>query len=323
MGKSGHEKHMSFCPKCGYDQSGEIATWESACPLDGQCPECGIEFAWVNVIRPQQEIVRWYIEHAPSLCSMIWRTPKTLLMLAWPIWFWNRLDILKRVSIFKLLVWSVLVLSCVHLLVAITNAYNSWFHSNWFIGQPTFVQFIKQHQWHEYPDLLVNGMVYPYFVASNSSKQPWWMWDFEVFWSEAWYEYFVRQIVFPVGVVLLWCVVLLAIPQSRRIAKIRKAHFSRAIILSVLMIALSYELNYLYIMLYNLGFIPQFMYWHTQLWIMRLAIVWQLLFWGSAVVIGWQIRPWKLMVILGSIAALLGGAALKMYTFLAYAQSSM
>ncbi len=40
------------CPKCGYDQSGEIATWESQCPLEGRCPECGFDFVWADVMDP-------------------------------------------------------------------------------------------------------------------------------------------------------------------------------------------------------------------------------------------------------------------------------
>ena len=39
------------CPRCGYDLSGEIATWTEACPVRGLCTECGLEFAWGEGIR--------------------------------------------------------------------------------------------------------------------------------------------------------------------------------------------------------------------------------------------------------------------------------
>ncbi|MEX2219575.1 MAG: hypothetical protein WD749_12550 [Phycisphaerales bacterium] len=42
------------CPRCGYDQSGVVASWNTsappACPLDGVCTECGLEFRWADLI---------------------------------------------------------------------------------------------------------------------------------------------------------------------------------------------------------------------------------------------------------------------------------
>lgn len=43
-------RHTPRCPRCGYDQSGEVQTWRSACPLHGRCPECGLEFRWRYVL---------------------------------------------------------------------------------------------------------------------------------------------------------------------------------------------------------------------------------------------------------------------------------
>lgn len=34
------------CPRCGYDFSGAVASWDTACPLTGVCSECGYEFDW-------------------------------------------------------------------------------------------------------------------------------------------------------------------------------------------------------------------------------------------------------------------------------------
>ena len=42
------------CPKCRYDFAGEFEAWRESCPLRGQCPECGFEFAWVDLLgKPQ------------------------------------------------------------------------------------------------------------------------------------------------------------------------------------------------------------------------------------------------------------------------------
>ena len=39
-----------LCPRCAYDLSGTIAAWTDRCPLEGQCAECGLEFAWDRVL---------------------------------------------------------------------------------------------------------------------------------------------------------------------------------------------------------------------------------------------------------------------------------
>jgi hypothetical protein len=56
------------CPRCGYDQAGEIARWEvadpPACPLHGQCTECGLGLEWRLVMRPELQVPLWFIETA-------------------------------------------------------------------------------------------------------------------------------------------------------------------------------------------------------------------------------------------------------------------
>lgn len=41
------------CPRCGYDQSGLIATWSDHCPTAGLCSECGLSFYWSTVLNPE------------------------------------------------------------------------------------------------------------------------------------------------------------------------------------------------------------------------------------------------------------------------------
>jgi hypothetical protein len=54
--------HRPTCPRCGYDQTGIVASWEDSCPLDGICSECGLEFAWKSVLSPKIVVPRWYVE---------------------------------------------------------------------------------------------------------------------------------------------------------------------------------------------------------------------------------------------------------------------
>jgi len=52
------------CPRCGYDLSGIAASWKGACPLEGRCSECGLEFEWADVMSPRRLIQQWSFEHA-------------------------------------------------------------------------------------------------------------------------------------------------------------------------------------------------------------------------------------------------------------------
>ncbi|MFG0252665.1 MAG: hypothetical protein ACF8NJ_07335, partial [Phycisphaerales bacterium JB038] len=55
---------VPLCPRCGYDLRGTAFAWEEVCPLEGICPDCGHEFAWVNVFRRRRH---------PSLLEHQWR----------------------------------------------------------------------------------------------------------------------------------------------------------------------------------------------------------------------------------------------------------
>ena len=37
------------CPRCGYDQRGEVSQWTNRCPMTGTCNECGLELCWSQV----------------------------------------------------------------------------------------------------------------------------------------------------------------------------------------------------------------------------------------------------------------------------------
>ena len=67
-----------ICPKCGYDQSGEITTWVTQCPLEGTCPECGYALYWSDVVNPSRIRLPWFVEHAESKRGLLRRTIPTL-----------------------------------------------------------------------------------------------------------------------------------------------------------------------------------------------------------------------------------------------------
>jgi len=57
------------CPRCQYNQSGTVAAWPTdavgaACPLQGRCPECGLDFACRDVLNINRHDNPNFYEHA-------------------------------------------------------------------------------------------------------------------------------------------------------------------------------------------------------------------------------------------------------------------
>lgn len=101
------------CPRCGYDQSGAVAAWEKieppACPLDGVCSECGLGFAWVDVLRPGRHIVRGFYEHAGGPWQQAVWALRTLWWAVLPWRFWSRVTLEHAPVPRRILLWPVLV----------------------------------------------------------------------------------------------------------------------------------------------------------------------------------------------------------------------
>ncbi|MEL6328465.1 MAG: hypothetical protein AAFR38_02290 [Planctomycetota bacterium] len=76
-----------LCPRCGYDQSGIVATWETECPLEGVCTECGhaflIQDAFGRSTNP-----RWYAE-SPTAKPIASVVPTLWMLFARPVRFWE------------------------------------------------------------------------------------------------------------------------------------------------------------------------------------------------------------------------------------------
>lgn len=315
MIKRDQPQSIPICPKCGYDQSGEIATWESACPIEGTCPECGLEFEWADVFDPVLNDLSWYSEHAKSIWAMIWRTPRTCFRLAYPVRFWREVGVSKRVSPWRLLGWAIVCVVSVHLMVSIPNGIRAWNEQNW-SGKNTFAGHYQSFGVYGVADLVFDGLAYPYFNAVPALAWNGPVLQIEHGWIGSWYQELWIPLGFQFGFVTLWLVVMFAIPQTRNLMQLRGAHIFRATVLSVLVMLLSFEVTRLNFAIYRVsGFGYYYFSWLNRM-LVPVAVLWQLLFWGSAVAVGWRVKPWRLLVVLGSIAALLGGLALRIYIFL-------
>ncbi len=61
------------CPSCGYDLTGAVTGWITACPLGGACPECGQGFEWSQILGRRRLAAPLfdYARRRPSLHSFI------------------------------------------------------------------------------------------------------------------------------------------------------------------------------------------------------------------------------------------------------------
>ena len=314
------QNQRSICPKCGYDQSGIIDTWNDQCPMTGRCSECGLSFAWRDVFDPLLNDLYWYAEHARSNRAMIRRTPGTLVRLLNPIQFWNEVDVAKPIKLRTLAVWVLLTIITTHVLVSIPLGIGLWGRSTSSWGSLTILEYIDQYSLYGIAELTLDALFDPAMRTWISTRGgSGYSLRFQAGQRHLIYAILIKPIVFQVGFVMLWTTVLVAIPYTRRVTKVRAKHVIRAILLSVLMLGLSFEFTRLiYGIMMWMGF-----YWNgfavARIYriVVPVLVLWQLIYWSSVISIGWRVQPWRLLVVLGTIAALLGGFALRVYVFLA------
>jgi hypothetical protein len=99
------------CPRCGYDQRGVIATWEESCPLAGVCTECGLEFVWCEVLRPEKFEPRWCIEFEPRVRRLPLAALRTYFRSFVPWQFWSRLKMSDAIHWRRLALYVALLLA--------------------------------------------------------------------------------------------------------------------------------------------------------------------------------------------------------------------
>lgn len=68
------------CPRCGHDVRGETLAWVDACPLEGRCGECGLDFAWRMLLGRRGQVPSWSVEGSGFWSRAIRRVPRQILM---------------------------------------------------------------------------------------------------------------------------------------------------------------------------------------------------------------------------------------------------
>jgi hypothetical protein len=88
------------CPRCGYDLSGAVAAWKESCPLDGTCSECGLPFAWGDVLSTRFLGPNWSYEHAVRPSAARWLRTLWRSLLPWTLW--SRLGLAHAIQLPRL-----------------------------------------------------------------------------------------------------------------------------------------------------------------------------------------------------------------------------
>jgi hypothetical protein len=117
-----------LCPRCDYDLAGQVGNWHphgastegAACPLHATCSECGLVFEWSLVMRPSLATPRWLVEARPmagdsfgwfglrALWGVAWRAWATQARLLRPGRFWRRVGLQAPVRPTRLAMWIAL-----------------------------------------------------------------------------------------------------------------------------------------------------------------------------------------------------------------------
>lgn len=98
------------CPRCGYDQRGPVETWRESCPLTGICTECGLEFRWAEVLRPDKFEPQWCVEYEPKKRRLLWAAWRTAFRSCIPWRFWSGLKMSDGIRWRRLAAYPLLLL---------------------------------------------------------------------------------------------------------------------------------------------------------------------------------------------------------------------
>ncbi len=101
---------VSKCPRCGYDLRGTIASWLDSCPLTGTCTECGLQFNWPEVLRPEKFEPQWCVEFVLQWRRIAHASLSTFIRSIWPPGFWSALKMSMTIRWRRLLVYMALLL---------------------------------------------------------------------------------------------------------------------------------------------------------------------------------------------------------------------
>jgi hypothetical protein len=222
------------CPRCGYDLRGTVALWRESCPMDGRCAECGLGFEWAEVIGARAPRPGWCVEYARGWWGVPWRSARTFVVAWWPWGFWKSLKMTHDARWPRIVAYVLLLAVPLYVFVSVSHGLAAWAvwkdYSAYGVGRlPSPVRVVAQSMLFPYSNSPPGTMTMPGRPWLSSSfpppaRQPRADWNRLESWGA----------LLPVVVVVLLCPAgFLALPVSRRRAKVRYAHIHRVTLYSM------------------------------------------------------------------------------------------
>lgn len=301
-----------ICPKCGYDQSGEIATWSTQCPIEGTCPECGYQLHWPDIVNPARIKLPWFIEHAKSKRQLITRTLPTLWILLIPNRYWRRVTMESPRSIKTYLLWLTLVNLFLHLLTtAALFASNFFYHFQLNASINQRMSTFPQGQQQQFATLITDLQSSEYLIPiiGESLLTPM---IFRGNFTEGIASALFGVALISMGISLMWLILYSAFPVTRKRTQLRMVHINRATVVAGLTPLIAIQLARLLEAVHFAGIYSSIMS-QVSLMVVPLTViciiamfVWTQWFWIAATRIGWQIKAkwWELILV--AIASFFG-----------------
>ncbi len=289
------------CPRCGYDQSGEVASWAGACPVRGRCSECGTGFAWADLFDPSRRDVAWLVEHARGVGDTARRTPRMLWWTARPRAFWACVGVVVRVRPWMLAAWCAAVIAALH---ALTGAALYWttlgFQTTWFRRAGAAdrhsealrtAAFTSVFDWDFTPDAGRGFLGALLTTRLEGTDLP--------------------PVSFAlVGLALAWALMLGVVPVTRREVRLRPAHVARAVVLTVFVAAVLVMLERAFaaVAISGRGMAGMRWLWWARVGMGAIVFGWGIAWWRAAALHGWGLREQGRLAALATVGGLLGAA---------------
>ncbi|MFK7759741.1 MAG: hypothetical protein AB8C13_07340 [Phycisphaerales bacterium] len=231
-----------------------------------------------------------------------------------PFRFWGALTPLSAIRLRVLMLWVFVLGIAMHVVVTVpgTVGYYSRLQSR----QGYWLNQFNSKGVYAYPELAFNRL-FEHVFEMRYQGTPSGPGEIKIWfdWGVSFLSIIARPVSLSVGINMMWLAVLLLIPTTRRLAKIRTAHVLRAFLLSMIAAMVVFQAAR-----FNLGM--RSYYWRTHITLLgyrpalQILVIWQLVYWPVVIHIGWKIQKSKLLIALGSTAAILFGLLLNITIFI-------
>lgn len=99
-----------------------MSRWTTACPLAGRCTECGLEIEWHELLSAERALPRWCVEFARSRRDLLVRSITTFAMTWAPMRFWRTLRMSDEPQWRRIAVYLLIMAAGLYLTFCLTHA---------------------------------------------------------------------------------------------------------------------------------------------------------------------------------------------------------